>query len=554
MGALLWAADWPSSSGNPQRDGWSRGEKALSKESVSAHKVELLYQYKFDNRTRGLDALTQPIVLSNIIGYKGFKELLFIGASSDAVYALDADLGKPYFKTQLESQAAPGAAQPTVQCSGGLTSDLAMPGSSAGGRRGGGPPPPPPAAPGAPPQAGRRGGGGGGGGGGGFGRGPAVFWAVSSDGYLRTLRQQDGDAKWIPAVRFVPPGAHVSGLNVEANTIYAATINGCGGSPNGLYAAEFTPPQLPPNPGLPLVKPAEFKVTSFLTNGSGFAGSAGTAAGSDGTIYGQIAEGRGEVAGSYSDTVVALAPEDLTVKDYFTASGKRPAIQKDLEAPGPTPVVFPWNGKDVLVAGGRDGRLYLLDAASLGGADHHTPLYQSESVVTPDEDYAGNGIWGAFATWEDQNDRNARWLYVSIRGPAAMKFPAANGAAPAGSVVAFKVEDAGGKPALKPQWISRDMISPAPPATANGLVFALSTGETPRVANRNGKPYSISEKEKLAQGAVLYILDGATGKELFSSGKTAASYAHGGLAVANGRVYFSTHDNTLFAYGVAIEH
>src|SRR5215472_11265104 len=86
-GALLWAADWPSSSGNPQRDGWSRGEMALSRQAAVAGKIELLYKYKFDNHAMGLHALTQPIVLSNIIGYKGFKELLFLGGSSDTVYS-----------------------------------------------------------------------------------------------------------------------------------------------------------------------------------------------------------------------------------------------------------------------------------------------------------------------------------------------------------------------------------------------------------------------------------------------------------------------------------
>src|ERR1700741_4697830 len=91
VGVLIPAAEWPSSTGNPQRDGWSRGEKGLSKETLAAKKFELLFQYKFENRARGLNAMTQPIVLGNLIGYLGFKELIFIGGSGDAVYALDAD-------------------------------------------------------------------------------------------------------------------------------------------------------------------------------------------------------------------------------------------------------------------------------------------------------------------------------------------------------------------------------------------------------------------------------------------------------------------------------
>ena len=572
VGALLWAADWPSSSGNPQRDGWSRGEKALSRESAAARKIELLYKYKFDNQAKGMQALTQPIILSNIIGYMGFKELLFIGGSADTVYSIDSDLGKAYFKTQLPPL-QPVAKDTSSLCGEGLTADLAMAGSSGAGRRGGGGQAPPPAAgraaappavpgapavgavPGAAPGAApaRAGGGGGGGGGGGRG-GPAVFWAVSSDGFLRTLRQQDGDAQWIPPAKFVPAGAHVTGLNVNANTIYAATSFGCSGTPNGLYAADYTPPQMGPTPGLPLVAPASFKVTEFLTNGSGFAGTGGTAISNDGRVFGQIAEGRGDVAGTYSDTVLAMEPKSLVVKDYFTPAGSRPALKKGVASAGTTPLIFTWNDKEVVVVAGRDGRLYLLDSNSLGGADHHTPLAQSDVIVTPDSQYSGAGIWGSMATFEDAANGNTRWIYASIRGSAATEFPASYGTAASGAVVAFKLQDRGGQPSLLPQWISREMLSPASPATANGLVFALSTGESPRVAKADGTPYTASEMEKMAKAATLYILDGATGKELFSSGNAATSFAHSGLAVANGRVYFSTHDNTLYAYGVAVEH
>ena len=120
--------------------------------------------------------------------------------------------------------------------------------------------------------------------------------------------------------------------------------------------------------------------------------------------------------------------------------------------------------------------------------------------------------------------------------------------------MAFKIDIKDDKPSLAPQWISRDLISPAAPAIANGLVFALSTGQPPRVAKENGAPYSIAEWEKMAKPATLYILDGATGKELFTSGNKATSYSPSGLAVANAQVYFSTHDNTVYAYGIPLEH
>ncbi|MCA1683663.1 MAG: hypothetical protein LC708_00810, partial [Actinobacteria bacterium] len=314
----------------------------------------------------------------------------------------------------------------------------------------------------------------------------------------------------------------------------------------------FTPPKLPAMPGEPLVEPAKVDTTSFMTNGSGFSGSGGTAASTKGDIlFGQVAEGHGDVAGTYADTVLALDGKTLKVADYFTPSAKLPALAPKAPSAGVTPVVFEINGKDMLVAGGRDGRLYLLDGSSLGGADHHTPLASTEPLVQPDQ-LAGNGIWGNFATWVDTANGNTRWLYASVRGKPMLKLPGAAAAASAtsGAVIAFKVESTGGKPSLSPQWVSRDLVSPSAPVTANGLVFVLSTGLMPRLAKADGSAYTAAELEKGSKNGTLYILDGATGKELFSSGSDASSFANAGLAVANGKIYFTTHDNTLFTYGI----
>ncbi|HVW09309.1 MAG TPA: hypothetical protein VHC90_12045 [Bryobacteraceae bacterium] len=512
-GALFLSADWSSSSGNPQRDGWSRSEDQLSRESAAKGEIKLLYSYKVDPKPQRMGT---PVMLTNIISWKGFKSLAFVAGASD-VYSIDYSTGKPYFKTQV-SAGAPAAG--TALCPGGITSGLTMSGGSTSVARNPAPLPPP--------GAGREGGPGGRGapgrgrgGGGGFGRGGAGgphVWVVAPDGSLETLRQQDGDNKATAPIPFVPANSRVSDLMMDGGMIYAATENDCGGHPNALYAVD--------------IEGADKKAVSFPTNGSGFAGSAGVAAATDGSaVYGLIAEGQGSAAGKYNNTVVALGPKDLAVKDYFTPSGAGAVVKKGAEVPGATPAVFQWNGKDVVVAGGTNGRIYLLDAASLGGSDHHTPLAESEVFAAAD---GANGIWNAFATWEDP-EGNARWIYASISGASPLKFPTANGTASNGSIVAFKVEDNGGKPKLTPAWISRDMIAPAAPAVTNGLVFALSTGQG-----------------KSPKNAVLYALDSSTGKEIWSSGQTATSYATGGLAINASMVLFATHDSQIHAYGIPI--
>ncbi len=176
-------------------------------------------------------------------------------------------------------------------------------------------------------------------------------------------------------------------------------------------------------------------------------------------------------------------------------------------------MVFDWKGKELLLAAGGDGSLYVLDVASLGGADHHQPLSKTSPV--------GNGFRGGFASWEDTATRTT-WVYASL-----------GGSTPHGKIAAFTVQEQDGHPALVPAWSSREMVAPAPVVTANGLVFALATGDSKKTSH-----------------AVLYALDGATGKELYSSQNIVRSFSHNaGLAIANHRIYFTTHDNAVYCFG-----
>jgi outer membrane protein assembly factor BamB len=71
----------------------------------------------------------------------------------------------------------------------------------------------------------------------------------------------------------------------------------------------------------------------------------------------------------------------------------------------------------------------------------------------------------------------------------------------------------------------------------NGVVFAASAGQ------RNTP-------------AVLYALDGSTGKELWNSGKSIAGMIprNGGITGGGTQIYLGTHDGTLYAFGFPMEH
>jgi outer membrane protein assembly factor BamB len=518
--AVIVAADWPTQSGGPQRDGWARYEKAFTKDSVSG--LDMLYKYATDNKSKGLYSLTSPLIDGLLITFRGFKEMLVFAGSSDNVYSVDADLNKLIWTVHFEYHGDQREARKaTLTCPGGLTASVAMRGSSSAGvnfaRR---PvPTPPTAGTKTAPSIG----------GGGAYSGTGAFFVLSSDGYLHTLNPSTG-ANLIPPVKFLPSNSRASALNVDGNTIYAATSGNCGGHPNALYAVDLGS--------------SDKKVYSLPTNGR-LAGVAGTALGSDGTVYVEVPFEQGSTEENHHRTVLALEPLTLKVKDSFITEDE-PNGSKSVEEPGITPLVFSWKGKDLIVAAGNNGRLYLLDSASLGGSDHHQPLFATEPLAG-----LGGGLQGGFSSWNDA-DSGDRWVYASLWGPpkSSSQFPATNGDTPHGSIVAFKVALQNDRPTLAPAWISTDVPSPATTVTSGGLVFALSTGQPMLPPKAKGKPHTLAEIEKASTHATLYALDGDNGKQLYSSGSAVAGYSYGsGLAVANSRIYFGASDNAMYSFG-----
>ncbi len=120
--------------------------------------------------------------------------------------------------------------------------------------------------------------------------------------------------------------------------------------------------------------------------------------------------------------------------------------------------------------------------------------------------------------------------------------------------MAFRAESKDGAPVLTPVWISRDLNVPEPPIIANGVVFALSSGEDVQQADAAGNSMNTKERLHGSTHAVLYALDSENGKELFSGGDAMPSFTHfGGIAVSNGRIFVSTYDGYVYAFGLKNE-
>ena len=204
-----------------------------------------------------------------------------------------------------------------------------------------------------------------------------VGYVVSSDGMLHVLGLASGKDLQRPAA-FLPANSKWSAPVAVDTTLYAATSGKCGGAPAGVWAIDLDSDQKP--------------VVSWKTNGGEVVGA--VAFTPDGTLIAAIGPGKATGDGKVN-AIVALDPKTLQIKDWFS----QPTAEF---VTGPT--IIRHNNRNIVAAATKDGRVLLLDAASLGGSNHDTPLAASTPAFG-----AGSAVSAdALAAWQEQ----ARWHVV----------------------------------------------------------------------------------------------------------------------------------------------
>jgi hypothetical protein len=320
-------------------------------------------------------------------------------------------------------------------------------------------------------------------------------------------------ADFAPPVKFLPAANGSSyGLNIAEKTIYTTTGRGCSSVPNGLWAIDLTS--------------TEYPVASYATQQArplSLTGPVITPAGALIVITGGGPSDANSEA--HSNSVVSLA-KDMKVQDWYTPEGGLASYDSV------SPITFAYKEKQLVVAPGKDGSIALLDAASLGGADHHTPLFETAPISKTGEKHG----WDGFASWQEKD--GTTWVFASVSAGISLNASTIkqNGPTPHGGIIAFKINDTDGKLALNPVWISQDMVNPAPPRVANGVVIALSGGNE-------------------SNHARLSVLNAATGAELYSSKDQIPTYTQlSGVSIGDGHAFFTDRDNVLYSFGIGMEH
>jgi hypothetical protein len=494
--ALLCAAEWPTDGGNSQRTNYQPDEKILTKDNV--RNLKILWKLKLDNVPHEMHSLFPPLIIENVKTPSGPKQIAIEAGIDDRLYAIDVQTGQIIWAKHFQYPPPERAGHPgDPLCPTGQTATPVVNPAT------------------------------------------ATVYALSGDGKIHTLNVADGE-DLAPPFQFGYPNGKSYALNLWHNIIFTTTSQGCAGNPNQMWAVDLTDPQK--------------KVMTANPKSGGLWGRTGAAVDSTGMAWAPTGDGHYDPANHvYGNGLIGARVEngELKINDWYIPSNSVWLEKRDLDMQV-TPAIFNFHGRELMVTGSKECRVYLLDTRNAGGADHRTPLDRTQLLCNEEADFQSAGIWGSMASWQDA--QGTRWTLTPFWGKVHPMFkpPVSYGPVTHGAVVAFKLEEKDGKFHLNPAWMSRDMNQAEPPVIANGIVFAYGSGENTRQAYADRGLHDFSpERIKNSTHAVLYALDAETGKELYSSGDQITSFNHfSGLSVANGRVYIATYDSVLYCFGL----
>ncbi len=495
--------DWSVTGADPAQSGWQKSESQLTPENAGTQ-VKFLWKIKLGQPAKETRDFSEPLLAGRLINAQGFKDLVY-WSSGNTLYAVDSELGTLVWKKQFPS-AVPAAAP---GCSVSRLNLFIEPPQviNFNARRRRDPnaprPPRPPAAPANERRLGVAPGGG--------YFGLKGIYVLTADGMLHEQVMTTG-ADFAPPVRFLPAAnGSPYGMNILGKEVYSATGRGCGGVANGIWSIDMESPDYHVS-RLSMPKTRPLALTGPVLS-------------PDGTVFFVTGNGSSDPASGVNPGSVMALSKDLKVQDWYTPAGGMGTYESV------SPVVFEHKDKQVVVAPGKDGSIALLDAASPGGPDHHTPLFETAPVAKPGATHS----WDGFATWQDKDGTTWVFASISVEVLSTDNSLKRSGPTPHGAIVAFKLDDSG-QLSLRPVWISRDMVNPAPPRIANGVVVALSAGDA-------------------STHATLYMLNAATGEELYSSkNEIPTSAEFSGVSIGDGHAFFTDRDNVLYSFGIGLEH
>jgi len=356
----LFGADWLTFGYDPQRTGWAFNETVLTPHNASS--LELKWAIQLKNDPLSLNALTTPIVASDVTTPQGIRSLIYLAGSSNQFYAIDTKNGEVVWSRKFESYVLPKD-EGFYLCPNAINATPTID------------------------------------------RVKNIVYSIAADGMLYGLDLGSGKIRF-PPVQFVPPFSKNWSLNLSNGVIYTSISQGCGGARSGVYSMEVTDS----------VHPVIHALFLRRGYGAGVWSRGGPIIGKNNVIYCATGDGPFDPSvGDFGSSFVAASRTDLNLLDYFTPTNWHEINKYDLDISSAGQVWFSFRNYNLVAGGGKEGVLYLLSADSLGDKDHHTPLFTTPQLANDEKALEQQGIWGAPSVWNDESGET--WLYVPVWGP-----------------------------------------------------------------------------------------------------------------------------------------
>ncbi|HJT00248.1 MAG TPA: IPT/TIG domain-containing protein [Terriglobales bacterium] len=239
----------------------------------------------------------------------------------------------------------------------------------------------------------------------------------------------------------------------------------------------------------------------------------------------------GDATGDYGDSAIKLRASDLAFIDYFSPSDALTLGQNNIDLGAGGPLLIPNTNPGLLVGGGKDGVLRVLDTSNMGKFNTSDQVVQEWQAIT-------NSAWimGSPVYWDSPTWGPVIYLWVSGNVAKAWKF---NGST------------------FQTTPVSSGSIS-SPFGESDTSPISLSANGQTAGTGILWAPTSLSgDPNKAAVPGIFHALDaGNLSHELWNSQQSPARDGVGIFAkftpptVANGKVYLGTFSGQLLVYGL----
>ncbi len=278
---------------------------------------------------------------------------------------------------------------------------------------------------------------------------------------------------------------------------------------------------------------------TFISSPGGYGGgfwNSGQGLVSDGkSIYGMTSNGDGSPTAdppSYTEAFLKLSPE-LAVQDWFVPVSYAAWNSGDIDLGSGGPVLVPGTSPQLIVGGGKDGHLFLVDTTNMGklGAGDAGDTNVQNFLAVPD----GHSIYCAPVIWTGDGTPK---LYLWGTGDVVKQFDFHNGLFDPNPTASGTVES----PYVPIQDPCGALsISSNGSQASTGIVWAAKPNLNP---------------DHMTVAGTFYAFNALTLAKLWATTDVPARDGFGNYAkfvpptVANGKVYLATHSKQLVVYGL----